>query len=67
MRRYIIALATKFSMNFSLIEKHREFIDMIGWVKTEDESVIYYVQAVADSTHKGMLNDDGSRQNNKPS
>ena len=49
-------------MDFSLIDKHREFINMIGWVKTEDESAISYVQAVSDSTHKGMPNDDGSRK-----
>ena len=66
MRRAIIALATKFSMDPALIEKHREFIDMIGWLKTDDESAISYVQAVADSIHKGVLNEDGSRKNNRP-
>ena len=53
-------------MDPSLIKKHHEFIDMIRWVKTEDESVISYVQAVADSTNKGVINDDGSRKNNNP-
>ena len=40
--------------------------DALPICAASEYTVISYIQAVADSIHKGVLNEDGSRKNNRP-
>ena len=60
-RRAISGLAESFFGKEGLIEKHREYLDMICWAD-EPEDDVAFVPAKECPTNKGITNEDGTKQ-----
>ena len=60
-RRAIALLALAYFARRTLVEKHKELINMVRWSKPAGPEV-RYVQAVRDDVNTGIINEDGTEQ-----
>ena len=59
--RAILGLAESFFGKEDLVEKHREYLDMIRWEDEPDDNVCF-VPAKKCSKNKGITNNDGTER-----
>ena len=62
-RRGIMALAKAYFPRSSLLAKYQDYLDMLVWDPTINESTAVFISATADSRNNGVLDPQGRHQN----
>ena len=62
-RRGIMALAKSYFPRSSLLVKYQDYLDMLIWDPTINESTAVFISATADSRNNGVLDPQGRHQN----